>query len=95
MKKLFVSTMAVVALLGSTGCTKEEAKFGKEAFTYTSGESGSDLTNEIKYRIEDAGSCITIIKDEDGNYSKEYVSELVANSGENYDELDDMYIIQK
>ena len=95
MKKLLVSTMAVVALLGSIGCTKGEAKYGEEAFTYVSEESESDWADEIRYRIEDTGNSITIIKDEDGNYSKEYVAELVANSGEDYDELDDMYIIQK
>lgn len=93
MKKLFVSTMAVVALLGVTGCT-EEVKTGEEAYVYIA-KADKPKKTEIKYRKVDTGNSITFIKDEDGNVSKEYVEECVSNSGESYSEYDDIIIIEK
>ncbi len=90
MKKLLVSTMAVVALL-STGCTKEEVKYGEEAFTYISEESDSHETKEIRFTKVVNGDCWWFIKDDNGNYSKEYVSEYVSNYGMDYDDSYDIY----
>lgn len=96
MKKLVVSVVAVIALLGvcNLGCT-EEVKTGEEAYVYISDKAESK-PKKVAYRKVDTGNSITFIKDEDnGNLSKEFVSEYVSNSGADYDEADDIIIIKK